>query len=103
MTGIYEIMHDKNYWKDPETFRPERFLDETHSKIINTERLVPFGYGKRMCIGSSLAQSELYLFMASFLQIFKLEDPSPSHLEPKAGFVLGVPDFTMKITKRGVH
>jgi methyl farnesoate epoxidase/farnesoate epoxidase len=100
MTGIYEIMHDEDYWKDPETFRPKRFLNETSTKVINTERLIPFGYGKRICIGSLLAQSELYLFVASFLQRFKFEDPNPSQLEPKAGFVLGCPSFTMKITER---
>jgi len=22
MSGIYEIMHDPDYWKDPEVFRP---------------------------------------------------------------------------------
>jgi len=100
MTGIWEIMHDKEYWSDPDTFRPERFLDETRSKVINTERLIPFGIGKRMCVGTSLAQGELYLFLTGLVQNFKFEDPTPTHLEPIAGFTLGCPNFTLKVTPR---
>ena len=64
------------------------------------ERLVPFGIGKRMCIGSTLAQNELYLFLASFLQKFQFSNPTPDKLEPVAGFVLGCPDFQMNIHER---
>jgi cytochrome P450 len=64
------------------------------------ERLVPFGLGKRMCIGSTLAQNELYLFLASFLQRFQFSNPTPDTLEPIAGFVLGCPVFHMDVEER---
>jgi cytochrome P450 len=100
MTGIYEIMHEPEYWGDPEVFRPDRFIDPVTGKFKSNERLVPFGIGKRMCIGSTLAQNELYLFLASFLQHFEFSDPTPDFLEPVPGFVLGCPDFSMKIQER---
>ena len=100
MTGIYEVMHDVTYWGDPEVFRPERFLDPQSGNFRNSERMIPFGFGKRICIGSTLAQNELYLFLAAFLQHFEFSDPNPNSLEPVAGFVLGCPEFTMKIQER---
>ena len=100
MTGIYEIMHDTEYWGDPEAFRPDRFIDPETGKYRSLERLVPFGFGKRICIGNNLAQNELYLFLAAFLQKFNFTDPTPDTLEPVAGFVLGCPDFSLKIHER---
>lgn len=41
--NLYSIYNDKDYWKDPETFRPERFLTENgeidqskSERIMNT-------------------------------------------------------------------
>jgi methyl farnesoate epoxidase/farnesoate epoxidase len=101
MSGIYEIMHDVEYWGDPEVYRPERFIDLVTGKFKSNERLVPFGFGKRICIGSTLAQNELYLFLSAFLQHFEFSDPIPEILEPVTGFLLGCPDFTLKIHEKG--
>jgi len=38
---------EKDYWGDPECFRPERFLDANGS-LIKHERLIPFGIGNEM-------------------------------------------------------
>ena len=42
---LYYIMRDPDYWKDPDTFYPERFIGED-GKIIKEERFVPFGIGE---------------------------------------------------------
>ena len=41
---LYHIMRDPDYWTDPDTFKPERFLNG--SEVIKEERLIPFGIGK---------------------------------------------------------
>ena len=51
---LYYIMRDPDYWKDPDTFYPERFIGED-GKIIKEERFVPFGIGE---IPDSVKQSE---------------------------------------------
>ena len=44
---LYHIMRDPDYWQDPNTFNPDRFLDD-FGKVIKEERLVPFGIGKNL-------------------------------------------------------
>ena len=62
--NFWAVMHDKNYWKDPETFRPERFID-SDGQFIRDDRCVPFSLGKRYCIG----QVDLKIIKQSIFQI----------------------------------
>ena len=48
--NIWAVMHDKFYWKDPEIFRPERFID-SDGQFRRDDRCIPFSLGKRYCIG----------------------------------------------------
>ena len=48
--NLWAVMHDKYYWKDPNEFRPERFLD-SDGQFQRDDRCVPFSLGKRYCIG----------------------------------------------------
>lgn len=42
--SIYSVHMDKEYWGDPEVFRPERFLNK-EGKIIYDDRILTFGFG----------------------------------------------------------
>ena len=66
-------MHDASYFKDAEIFRPERFLDED-GNFVADDHVVPFGIGRRFCLGRSLAEKEFYLFFAGFIQNYNLEN-----------------------------
>ncbi|CAL8121420.1 unnamed protein product [Orchesella dallaii] len=69
MANIYNIHHDKIYWKDPENFRPERFIDnEGHFK--SDPRVKPFGFGKRNCLGEPLASTSLLHYLVVLMQNF---------------------------------
>lgn len=45
LTSLYSIHMDRNYWKDPEVFRPERFLKTDGKEAIDEKYFAPFGYG----------------------------------------------------------
>jgi methyl farnesoate epoxidase/farnesoate epoxidase len=45
--NLHAAHHDKEYWGDPEKFRPERFLDDSGKKLIKHEALIPFSTGKK--------------------------------------------------------
>ncbi|XP_011662459.2 cytochrome P450 2C15 [Strongylocentrotus purpuratus] len=73
--NILHIHHDPKIWGDPEVFRPERFLTEDGTALIKHEAYMPFGVGRRVCLGEQLAKMELFLFFTNILQKFKITMP----------------------------
>ena len=54
------MQHDPRYWKDPEAFKPERWLgNKTGGDMSDGMAYMPFGLGPRMCIGIKLAGRQL--------------------------------------------
>ncbi len=51
------------YWRDPDQFRPERFL-EPGGRPRSRYAYIPFGAGTRVCPGASFALTELTLILA---------------------------------------
>ena len=99
--------YDKGYWKDPEVFRPERFIDFKEKKIIKHEAFMPFSSGKRLCLGSNLASDTLFIFFTSLMQKFIVEkDPSlqgPLDLESVApSFIVCPKPFNVVVKSRNV-
>ena len=45
ISNLWAVNHDPNLWKDPEEFRPERFLNE-EGAVIQPAYLIPFGTGQ---------------------------------------------------------
>ncbi|XP_075978468.1 farnesoate epoxidase-like isoform X2 [Anticarsia gemmatalis] len=88
-------LHNGNHWNDPTAFRPERFITKD-GNLMQDEWLMPFGTGKRRCIGEGLARSELFMFLTHLLQKFRIKlpegDPLPS-TEPNNGLSLSAKPF----------
>ena len=45
--NLYSACMDSKYWKQPEQFKPERFLNE-EGKIIKAEAFIPFSTGMHL-------------------------------------------------------
>ncbi|CAA7013205.1 unnamed protein product [Microthlaspi erraticum] len=61
VVNVYGVMRDPDSWEDPDEFKPERFLDYA-SRSGQEEQMreqgmkyLPFGAGRRGCLGSNLA------------------------------------------------
>lgn len=76
LIGVRSVHHDKSFWGDPEVFRPERFLDNSEL----TDRFMPFGQGKRRCLGEALARSCIFTFFVGVLRRFDVQQPKDANL-----------------------
>nr|AJF94637.1 cytochrome P450 epoxidase-like protein [Portunus trituberculatus] len=102
IVNLYSVMMDLEYWSDPHTFRPERFLNPDGT-LRKDERLIPFGKGRRACLGESLARMTSFILFTSLAQHFNFTlDPSVPvpNTEGKSGFTLGPPEFKVFTKER---
>lgn len=81
------VLHrSKSYWKDPDAFNPENFLEKKPSPF----EYVPFGGGNKKCIGFGFALFELKLVLFHLIKNFTLYECSQKALKPKIkGIVMG--------------
>lgn len=73
--SVYEIHRHPDFWKEPDEFKPERFLEETTKFSKN---YYPFGAGQRMCIGNNFAMYEMILVIMSLVERFKIVEKQTS-------------------------
>ena len=66
----YVVQHHPQYWDDPNTFEPSRFLG---SKEIVPFTFVPFIVGPRRCIGKNFAILEMKVFISIWLSRMSFE------------------------------
>jgi cytochrome P450 len=92
LVPVHEIHHDERWWPDPEVFDPTRFVGDA-AKQRPRSAYLPFGGGRRICIGQSFALMEMVLMAAIMSQRFTF-DLVPGHqveleatltLRPKRG------------------
>ena len=84
MVNTWALHMDPAEWKDPESFRPERFLDEDGNLAPRSNMWLPFSTGRRVCVGEALAKSELHLSLAYLCQRFTFTPPSGVKYEYEA-------------------
>lgn len=78
---IYSLHRNPDYWDNPNSFRPERFLEPT--EISHPFAYLPFGAGPHMCIASHLAPMEMILLTATLAQNFRFTLAKPFKMSPE--------------------
>lgn len=100
---IHAVHMDPTLWKDPELFNPDRFLSADGTKIVKPDFFIPFGVGRRVCLGDVLAKAELFLFFSSLLHVFNLRLPEGAvqpDLRGQAGVTVSPQSFQVKQNKQ---
>jgi cytochrome P450 len=99
--NISKIHRDPHVWSDPNEFQPERFLTTHKGVDVKGQHFefLPFGTGRRMCPGVSLALQVTQLTLATLLHAFEIATPSdePVDMTEKVGLT------DMKATPLEVH
>ncbi|XP_021957549.2 cytochrome P450 2J6 [Folsomia candida] len=96
--NLFGIHHSQKTWRDPLNFRPSRFL--AGRQLINTNKLLPFGLGKRLCLGEPLAKASLFSYFATIMQqyIIMPANGTPS-TQPVNGFTLSPRPYSIHLEK----
>jgi hypothetical protein len=70
VANAYLLHHDPAIYPDPYAFRPERFLEQhggRGGRASNTYTWIPFGGGRRRCLGASFALLEMKIVLRAVL------------------------------------
>jgi cytochrome P450 len=69
IANAYLVHHDPDIYPDPYAFRPERFVEDGPG----TYTWIPFGGGRRRCIGASFATLEMKIVLRAVLTAYGIE------------------------------
>jgi hypothetical protein len=69
LASAYLVHHDPDVYPEPHAFKPDRFL----GRSPGTYTWIPFGGGRRRCLGASFALQEMKIVVAATLRRFRLE------------------------------
>ncbi|XP_031499024.1 geraniol 8-hydroxylase-like isoform X1 [Nymphaea colorata] len=93
VVNAWAIGRDASYWENPTSFSPERFISSNIDFKGKNFQFIPFGAGRRMCVGMALGQRMVHLILASLLHAFSWElppgiEPEQVNVEAKFGIAL---------------
>ncbi|GAP91299.1 putative cytochrome P450 oxidoreductase [Rosellinia necatrix] len=97
---IYASHRDESLFPDPESFKPERWLDpESRSKAQSG--FIPFSAGARSCLGRNITYLEQTMVLASLVHRYDFAAPDPDwQLERKEAFNMICGSMPIKIWRR---
>jgi cytochrome P450 len=95
---VYLIHRDPRWWPEPEVFDPTRFLGEQAAQSHRGAYL-PFGAGRRACVGANFALMEGTLIAAMVSQRFSLDLVPGAPVRPEATVTLR-PRYGLPMTMR---
>lgn len=74
ISNVYSIIRSEySIYENPDEFQPERHIKD--GRVELSDSYMPFGFGKRRCLGESLAKANIFIFTATVLQHFNLKIP----------------------------
>jgi len=75
IVNTWAISRDPNIWKDPEEFKPERFIGSNTDFNGKHFEFMPFSSGRRICPGMAMAVTNMEFILANLLCCFEWELP----------------------------
>jgi cytochrome P450 len=72
IVSAYLVHHDPDIYPEPHAFRPERFLESEGGRAPGTYTWLPFGGGRRRCLGASFAMLEMKIVLRAVVERYTL-------------------------------
>jgi cytochrome P450 len=106
IANIWWMMNNPEIYSEPEEFKPERFAGTGSENLPNPKDII-FGFGRRICPGRYLAETNVFLtisHIAACFDIKKARDELGRDIDPLVEFTDGgtscPKDFVCEITPR---
>ncbi|MBA0773249.1 hypothetical protein Gotri_008540 [Gossypium trilobum] len=81
LVNIWAMNRDPKYWNQPLTYSPERFIGSKIDYKGGSFEFIPFGAGRRLCLGLPLATRMVHLMLASMILSFDWKLPKGTNPE----------------------
>lgn len=95
----FALHQHKSYWQHPTTFNPSNF--EKKNLQGKSFVYIPFGQGKRMCIGHAFAGVQMHIILAELLHQFKFNTISNKPPNINAAIIIkGAKPVKLKVSSR---
>jgi len=100
MGNFWAIHHNPDVYPDPETFKPDRWIDNPQLKL--SKYFMPFGIGPRGCPARNLAEPESRLVVACIFQQITFLPPhgTPIKIEEDVKFTIAPISYKVKVVRR---
>jgi hypothetical protein len=72
IASAFLVHHDPDVYENPNELRPERFLESAGGKAPGTYTWLPFGGGRRRCLGASFAMLEMKVVLRAVVERYAL-------------------------------
>ncbi|XP_076293425.1 cytochrome P450 307a1 [Lasioglossum baleicum] len=90
----YELNMSKELWTSPEEFIPDRFVQQ--GRLLKPEHFLPFGGGRRSCMGYKLVQYLSFAILATLLKNYMITPLSKENYTIPIGN-LALPEMTFNV------
>jgi cytochrome P450 len=102
-TGIFSLNHNKDYFPEPLTYRPERWIpgETSEDEVAKAKAaFATFSFGPRNCVGKGLAMIEISLAVAAVIRSydFRRADSSLGTVGEGSGMLKGQYDTKWAFT-----
>ncbi|NPV76233.1 MAG: cytochrome P450 [Anaerolineae bacterium] len=92
----YAMGRDERFYKEPEKFIPQRWNEE-FEKTLPRFAFIPFGGGKRTCIGEHFAMAEAAILLWRIIGKYDIEYTDNKPLQPAPVMTLTPAPFNLKV------
>ena len=96
---VYLAHRRPEVWPEPSRFRPERFLERTPAP----SEFLPFGGGRRACIGMAFASMEMRVVLAELLARVRLRLVPGARVRPEFRGITIAPSNDLRAIVYGVE
>lgn len=90
----YDLSMSADLWEQPEQFQPERFI--RNGRLTKPDHFIPFGIGRRSCMGYKMVQMLSFSLLANTLYNFDIVALNTENYKVQCGS-LAMPEETFQL------